>query len=103
MSHVPQSGGRGIHLSEVWLRGHEDEEDARGAGQVNTFKIKPGEWEALTSGGLTIHAVLNGKDVSQWLALMKDGHRNVLVLVTEPEYDEADPLKERRHVESDPI
>ena len=39
---------------------------------MNTFKIKPGEWEALTRGGLTIHAVLNGKDVSQWLALMKE-------------------------------
>ena len=69
---------------------------------MNTFKIAPGEWETLTRGGLTIHAVLNGKDVSQWLALMKDGNKNILVLVTEPDYAEADPLRDRRHRESDP-
>ena len=70
---------------------------------MNTFKVAPGEWETLTRGGLTIHAVLNGKDVSQWLAIMKDGRKNVLVLVTEPEFVEADPLREPRHGESDPI
>ena len=41
--------------------------------------------------------------MSQWLAIMKDGRRNILVLVTEPEYAEADPLREPRHGESDPI
>ena len=70
---------------------------------MNTFKIPPNEWETLTNKGITIHAILNGKDVSQWLAIMKDGRKNILVLVTEPEYAEDDPLKERRHKESDTI
>jgi len=70
---------------------------------LNRFKIKPGDWETLTSKGILIHAILNGKEVSQWFAIMKDGRRNVLVSVTEPEYVEADPLRERKHGESDPI
>ena len=70
---------------------------------MNTFKIKPGEWEDLTKGGLRIHAILNGKEVSQWFALMKDGRKNILVVLTEPDYGEADPLRERKHGESDPI
>ena len=70
---------------------------------MNTFKIPPNEWETLTNKGITIHAILNGKDVSQWLAIMKDGRKNILVLVTEPPYEEKDPLEDRRHGESDQI
>jgi hypothetical protein len=70
---------------------------------VNTFKIPPNEWETLTNKGITIHAILNGKDVSQWLAIMKDGRKNVLVLVTEDEVDGVDPLEERRHPKSDRV
>ena len=70
---------------------------------MNTFKIPPNEWETLTNKGILIHAILNGKEVSQWFAIMKDGRKNILVSVTEPEYDEGDPLRERRHGESDPI
>ena len=70
---------------------------------MNTFKIKAGEWEALTHGGIRIDAILNGKEVSQWFAIMKDGRRNVLVVLTEPLDDEPDPLRERKHKESDQI
>lgn len=74
-----------------------------GDGEVSAFKIEPGKWEDLTRGGLTIHAIYNGKEVSQWFVLMKDGWKNVLVVVTEPEYEDKDPLRERKHGESDPI
>ena len=70
---------------------------------MNTFKIKPGEWEDLTKKGLTIHFIQNNKEITQWFALMKDGRKNILVVLTEPEYDEDDPLRDRRHGESDPI
>lgn len=68
---------------------------------MNTFKIKPGEWEDLTRGGLKIHAILNGKEVSQWFALMKDGRKNILVVLTEG--DGIDPLRERQHPKSDRV
>jgi len=84
-------------VSVLWRTLCEEEEE------MNTFKIPPNEWETLTNKGITIHAILNGKDVSQWFALMKEGRKWVLVLMTEPEYAEADPLREPRHGESDPI
>ena len=70
---------------------------------MNTFKIKPGEWEDLTKKGLMIHFIQNNKEITQWFALMKDGRKNILVVLTESEYAEKDPLEDRRHGESDPI
>ena len=70
---------------------------------MNTFKVKPGEWEDLTKEGIKIHFIQNNKEISQHFALRWHGRKRVLVALTEPEYDEEDPLKERRHGESDPI
>lgn len=103
--HVRTRGDAGLPLHGVWMGRHKSEEVVRvgGEGEMNTFKIEPGEWETLTKGGLKFHAILNGKRVSQRLAIMKDGRRNILVLVTESEGEEVDPLRERKHRESDPI
>ena len=87
----------------MWMDRREGTETSQGWETLNTFKIKPGEWEELTKGGLRVHAILNGKEVSQWFALMKDGRKNILVVLTEPPYEEKDPLEGRRHGESDQV
>jgi len=70
---------------------------------MNTFKVKPGEWEDLTKEGIKIHFIQNNKEISQYFALAWHGRKRVLVALTESEYDEKDPLEDRRHGESDPI
>ncbi len=80
---------------------------------LNTFSLKPGEifrfpeeyntFLQENQRGLKFDAIANTKLHIQWFAIREiDGDR-VLFAVTKPEYAEADPLREPRHGESDPI
>ena len=70
---------------------------------MNTFSLGPGEKMALTPVGLRIDTLYNNKEITQWYAIQKIHGENILISLTNPGYDGDDPLKERRHPESDVI
>ncbi len=69
---------------------------------MNTFKIKPGEWEDLTKKGLRIDYIQNNKEIAQHFAISWHGRKRVLVAINADEVDGVDPLEERKHPKSDP-